>query len=520
MIIICSAQYIDQEFVSEIGLLPPSLLPVGNRRLYEHQIELLKPLNERIIITFPESIVLSDYEVARIRSLGVEIIYVKRGLSLGAAIYSAIRDSSVDLFAGDNSLSVLFGDTLFGSVPNKKNIFLTGSNKEYYKWGAFNEAQSGLKFSETFDPGCGDSELLSGWFSFHSLTKYLSCLESSNFSFIESLNLYSELMNLSPVRSDVWLDFGHIHTYFQSKAKKTTERAFNSLKIDGRVVIKAGEKISKLKAEANWYESIPAELKLYAPIYLGSNKSDGKFDYKVEYLYLSTLSELLVHGNLPVKVWSNIFGSCHDFLLACNEALAPSESLPQAHELLFGKNKKRLSELSRSGMDIKNPFVINDVTVPSLVNIVLELESGVRKSCKEDLGIMHGDFCFSNIMYDFRTQSVKCIDPRGVIDGYEPSIFGDVRYDMAKFYHSIVGCYDFIMAGFYELKESGINKFEFEVFVNDEFPALYNMSASYSIDFVTESRGLRDTVKIMTSCPTNTASVFHCLASQLKVSCE
>jgi hypothetical protein len=57
---------------------------------------------------------------------------------------------------------------------------------------------------------------------------------------------------------------------------------------------------------------------------------------------------------------------------------------------------------------------------------------------------MHGDFCFSNMLFDLRTDRIVLIDPRGLI-GKEATIYGDVRYDVAKLGHSIVGRYDQIM---------------------------------------------------------------------------
>ena len=33
-----SAAYVDQDLKSEFGNIPPSLLPLGNRRLFQHQI--------------------------------------------------------------------------------------------------------------------------------------------------------------------------------------------------------------------------------------------------------------------------------------------------------------------------------------------------------------------------------------------------------------------------------------------------------------------------------------------------
>lgn len=30
-----------------------------------------------------------------------------------------------------------------------------------------------------------------------------------------------------------------------------------------------------------------------------------------------------------------------------------------------------------------------------------------------EISLIHGDFCFSNIMYDFRAGAIKTFDPRG-----------------------------------------------------------------------------------------------------------
>jgi hypothetical protein len=68
--------------------------------------------------------------------------------------------------------------------------------------------------------------------------------------------------------------------------------------------------------------------------------------------------------------------------------------------------------------------------------------------------VMHGDFCFSNILYDSRTRRVRVIDPRGLV-GEQASLYGDQRYDLAKLAHSIVGRYDQIIAGRYRVAVAG-----------------------------------------------------------------
>ena len=68
---------------------------------------------------------------------------------------------------------------------------------------------------------------------------------------------------------------------------------------------------------------------------------------------------------------------------------------------------------------------------------------------------MHGDFCFSNILYDARASLVRVIDPRGVAADGTVTPYGDIRYDLAKLYHSVVGRYDHILAGYYRLTQDG-----------------------------------------------------------------
>ena len=54
-------------------------------------------------------------------------------------------------------------------------------------------------------------------------------------------------------------------------------------------------------------------------------------------------------------------------------------------------------------------------------------------------------------MYDIEGESLKIIDPRGEYGEF--SIHGDIRYDLAKLYHSVIGNYDFIVNGLYELRD-------------------------------------------------------------------
>ena len=78
-----------------------------------------------------------------------------------------------------------------------------------------------------------------------------------------------------------------------------------------------------------------------------------------------------------------------------------------------------------------------------------------KESSEWTASVLHGDFCFSNILYDFRSNRVKTIDPRGATPDGTHTLYGDVRYDIAKLSHSILGMYDWIIAGYYEVDING-----------------------------------------------------------------
>ena len=82
---------------------------------------------------------------------------------------------------------------------------------------------------------------------------------------------------------------------------------------------------------------------------------------------------------------------------------------------------------------------------PSLTEIAERLTPAYGLGGGRREGVMHGDFCFSNILYDSRVRRIKAIDPRGLV-GARSTIYGDSRYDLAKLAHSIVGRYDQIIA--------------------------------------------------------------------------
>jgi len=458
MILITSGAYVTPELTAELGKLPPTFLPVGNKRLFSLQIQTLASFGEPIYISIPEDFQVSPYDDYLLQAHGVSVLRIPNDLTLAESILLCLN------LAGRHSdpLRILHGDTLIYDHPVDLNTVSIGSTSSYYAWAECRFDSVGkLTFVEGLPNGGFNRDVLCGFFSFSDQCRFISALAKSKGHFISSLNLYNEETSLTPVHTNEWHDFGHAHCYYTSKHHITTQRAFNTLRITERTVVKSGNNAKKILAEAAWFENLPTSLKLFAPRMMSSRCDESGTDYEIERLYLSTLSELYVFGKLPVFVWERIFRACSQFLDACAGVSAPDAALSKTQSLYLDKTLSRLEDLARqSAVNIEKTWRVNRMSVPSLTGMA-ELTAELIPPIDRH-SLVHGDLCFSNILYDFRTNMIQVIDPRGLDANGIVTPFGDLRYDVSKLRHSVIGLYDFIKADRYRLQSAGENNLDLE----------------------------------------------------------
>ncbi|EGR1752004.1 TPA: capsular biosynthesis protein [Vibrio parahaemolyticus] len=473
MFIILSGAYVDQELESEFGHIPPSFLPLGNRRLFQHQIA-LAPEGVGVFLSVPDSYSVSSLDLNWLSERKVKLIRTPEGLSLGASLVAAINISGHPL---DGPLHVLYGDTLFKSLPNGEDIASVSEAKDSYNWAILTEDNNRWLKNAQQKAGSESYRIIDGYFKFNQPRELIRCITQCEWDFIEGLNRYHQSVGITPVTSEGWLDFGHVNTYYRSKAKHTTQRAFNELKITPKWIEKRSIKNDKISAEANWFESLPYSLRGFIPQYLGSTKEGEKVSYKLEFLHLTALNELFVFSTLPTQVWQQILTRCVEFLTECSVQNVNYDCKVNTLDILFNeKTSSRLKEFCDSkGIDLNYEWTFNGQSV-SLCSILEDSEKCLPRG-DDRIGVLHGDFCFSNILYDFRASKVKTIDPRGIAPDGSQTIYGDIRYDIAKLSHSILGLYDWIIAGYYDvlidkdsikfsLADNGIHKETQQVFVS------------------------------------------------------
>ncbi len=444
MLVIVSAAYAIGELCAEFGRLPPAFLPIGQRRLYELQLEWSKDYYDEIVLTLPSDYALSEHDRGALERSRVRVFRTDPDLPLHRSLCECLDEVGVR-----GRLDVLYGDTLFSRVAPEPDSIVVGRTREHYDWKV-----------EAHDEDPGHEDLVwAGLFSFSDGGRMRELVQHTD-SFMAAVEQYSaRCIPMARREVEQWYDFGHVHTYFRSKQAVSTARHFNAMAIRGGVVTKSSADCTKMEAEAAWFESAPARVRVYLPQFLGRKRDrDGATTgYSLEYMPLLSLSDLLVFGRLPKKAWKEILRSCTQFLQDAARIPVPGEwSARQAEKLYLHKTIDRVEDYARaSGISLEHGWSIDGMPVPDIRRIIAHAWDRIASASAGVESFCHGDFCFSNILYDFRAQRIKVIDPRGLDGDGRSTSFGDARYDVAKLAHSAVGLYDLFVAGRYSVIARG-----------------------------------------------------------------
>ena len=465
IILITSGAYCNSEICSDFGLIPTSFLPIGHERLLESQIKLIKDFKAFKAITLPTEFKLLKRDIKLLSDNKIVIIRSNPHLSLNKSIINFINKYEKSNVIEE--LYILHGDTLFKTLEQKVDLLYYGKTNLFYKWGYLDYI-----IGRTTESNSLKKSVLAGYFTFSNPSFFKEQLLKTN-SFEAALKNYNKKINFEFKFKKSWLDFGHSNLYFKSKSKLNVTRSFNQLKINLSYITKSSSDIVKIKNEFKWFKQLPERFDIYKPSVWGYEESKFKSSYNIEFVGAPTFQEKLVFGNLDDFSFFSIVDQIFDFINESRKVIIKSASNESVSNLLnklyIEKTKKRILQFTNiSGFDINKNITINSKSYPSLnvfSNQVLQLlKDGLISSDQNELTLMHGDLCASNILADNRTGAIKLIDPRGGIDTLcksKNNISGDFRYDVAKLGHSIVGNYDYIVTGFYSLKGS-INNLNFD----------------------------------------------------------
>lgn len=417
-------------------------------------------------------------------------------------------------FSTSRKLSFIFNrevKTLENSLESCKSSFILSTIKDdTERWCCVKENKNKLDFFEKPDSSLGYKEAIIGIYFFKNGDKIIkNCKElikdntkkiNGEFQLSTAMEMYQEknkinLVNINEVDL-FYYDIGSIDNYHITKKKLLDKRFFNSVYFQDHNSISKSSTEPSLSHQIRWFLDAPPKIKKYCPAIYEYDLINPQ--YEMEYFGFPTLQELFIWDDLHISVWKDIFSKLSSYLEDTRNSIFlnyDNESKIKKHQLDFyyfiiNKTKKRI-ENSEHLINTFSEIVLHPCWDGKIKELFLSTSNN---------SFMHGDLCFSNILYDTNSGILKVIDPRGHWERENGELYvgglGSDIYDMAKLMHSAVYDYDLIKNNIYKRNSK-----------QEQISTMYDEIILGEYD---DGNGLNDKIRLVSKC-----ICFHLFVSMI-----
>lgn len=229
-------------------------------------------------------------------------------------------------------------------------------------------------------------------------------------------------------------------------------RDFNNISdIDNNVILKKSDE--NLSCQIEYYLNIPNELKDIFPIFIDYDRDNYKW-YRMEKIYGIPVSKLFLAKELTVEQFISILDTLKRIHKVSNDTCKKTENFINNMKNMYKNYSQKM--IKRYADYDYSKFKDSDKIYNFILHYLKEYEN-------KEMGIyriIHGDPVFTNIIIN-RYGKIKMIDMRGKL-GNNNTIYGDILYDWAKIYQSLLGYDEFLEEIYlpYEYKNKFICEFE------------------------------------------------------------
>jgi capsule biosynthesis phosphatase len=272
----------------------------------------------------------------------------------------------------------------------------------------------------------------------HNIGKVIRDIGLVTFQTLEKFNIeYDEIIFGKPI-ADIYIDDKALNPYINDISyfgidsesdefihNKVDNNKFNRIKKYDNCIKKTGP-YSILRGELNYYQNIPSALS-YFPELINFNKIDNVIELTMEYIKGIPLYYLYKNCLLTERNIDDLFLILQKIH---SQQIVATIQPDNIHNNYFKKIRERFN----------NDYFFDDAQ-EVFERVIMDLS---QNYAPEIVGMIHGDFWFSNIILDYH-DNYRLIDMRGQIDGVL-TMNGDKYYDYGKMYQSILG-YDLILNG-------------------------------------------------------------------------
>lgn len=398
---------------------PKALVPVDNLPMIFHLFKKYPTAKFKVIADYKAD-VLKRYLDA-FATVDYEVIKTtKKGTCSGI-------QGAIDTLPEKEPFMLIWCDLVLSDIVGMPNSFdknYIGISKDFEcRWSYQNE-----KFKESPSKENG----VAGLFIFKNKQELKNIPEEGEFvRWLSSKKLNFEHLNMFGGK-----EIGTVLSYFQNEMNKPKCRPFNKMEFKSDIILKypidkQGEKLAQ--DEIAWYKKITGlgytnipKIYGYDPLVLEKIKGQNIYDYA--FLTNSFKKALLNKIITALKQLHNL-------------DKPKTANLEDCENNYITKTFERLEKVKNLVPFAQDKFVIiNGIKCQNIFSIKDQIINQIREMYPSQFHIIHGDCTFHNMMIE--TEGVKpiLIDPRGYFG--KTKYYGDIDYDWAKLYYSIIGNYD------------------------------------------------------------------------------
>ncbi len=251
-------------------------------------------------------------------------------------------------------------------------------------------------------------------------------------------------------------DLGDFNQFLTLFAASTATRHFNRLETDQYHCVKSSTDRDKIAAEHKFYTLVPEAMRPWLVQPFDFQDDGAKASYRMLRYYMADAALPWAHGAFDADSFAAFLERLFFFLAErprrpCDGAQASA----MAEELFVQKPTARIEQFLADdagrridGLAANLPLAGLDAA--SQLERYLKLYGQHQRQMTLDHAVIgHGDPCLSNILYDQSNQLLMLIDPKGACDA--EALWTNPLYDYCKVSHSVLGDYDFINGGMFDL---------------------------------------------------------------------